>query len=53
MKTSLLLSLPIVAAFLGAPVHAQVFKCKGPHGVVYQDGPCEVALRSIRVRRAA
>ena len=41
MKTTLLLSLPIVAAFLAAPGHAQVFKCKGPHGVVYQDGPCE------------
>jgi hypothetical protein len=23
------------------PLHAQVFKCKGPNGVVYQDGPCE------------
>ncbi|MGQ0749077.1 MAG: DUF4124 domain-containing protein [Betaproteobacteria bacterium] len=41
MKTSLLLSLPLAAALLAAPVHAQVFKCKGPSGVVYQDGPCE------------
>lgn len=29
------------AALLSAPVHAQVFKCKGPSGIVYQDGPCE------------
>jgi hypothetical protein len=38
-------SLPL-AAVLGllmasTPLHAQVFKCKGPNGVVYQDGPCE------------
>jgi uncharacterized protein DUF4124 len=26
-----------------SPAQAQVFKCKGPNGVVYQDGPCEGA----------
>jgi|InoplaM3SAM_1038581.scaffolds.fasta_scaffold13163_1 hypothetical protein len=41
MKTSLLLSLTVAAALFTGPVHAQVFKCKGPNGVVYQDGPCE------------
>lgn len=36
---SLLLSAILILAV--APLHAQVFKCKGPNGVVYQDGPCE------------
>ena len=26
-----------------SPAQGQVFKCKGPNGVVYQDGPCEGA----------
>jgi hypothetical protein len=42
MKTR---SLPLLAALgllmTAIPLHAQVFKCKGPNGVVYQDGPCE------------
>jgi hypothetical protein len=41
MRSSLLVSFLIGAVVVVAPVHAQVFKCKGPNGVVYQDGPCE------------
>lgn len=40
MKTGLFL-LFTITALLAPPADAQVFKCKGPNGVVYQDGPCE------------
>jgi hypothetical protein len=32
-----------LAALTVTPAQAQVFKCKGPNGIVYQDGPCEGA----------
>lgn len=41
MRASLLLPCLVAAVLFTEPAHAQVFKCKGPNGVVYQDGPCE------------
>jgi hypothetical protein len=41
MNARLLLLCLSCATLVATPVHAQVFKCKGPNGVVYQDGPCE------------
>lgn len=41
MRTTLLLLCWVATALFAEPVHAQVFKCKGPNGIVYQDGPCE------------
>jgi hypothetical protein len=41
MRASLLLLFLVAAMSFTEPAHAQVFKCKGPNGVVYQDGPCE------------
>lgn len=42
MKAFSVLSFALFGLLLAAaPLGAQVFKCKGPGGVVYQDGPCE------------
>jgi hypothetical protein len=42
MKAFMLLVPAVLGGLLAAtPIQAQVFKCKGPNGVVYQDGPCE------------
>jgi hypothetical protein len=38
---ALLLPAVLGGLLAATPLQAQVFKCKGPSGVVYQDGPCE------------
>src|SRR5574338_59331 len=44
-KLHLIISAMVAVAAAGAPVHAEVNKCKGPDGkVVYQDMPCEAGV---------